>query len=186
MFAVVGALLVAKRPANLIGWTMSAIALIVGILHASETYAAYVMTTRSRPDALAVAGVWVNCWYWLLLFALTFAYLPLLFPDGRLPSHRWLPVAVLQGIGSLGVVVLGALAETLRGQGFDYRIDNPIGIAIVRYRLYDIDLVIDRPLVYGSLTAVLAATYFGGPHQNMVAADHKRNGSRKTRGSVTF
>ncbi len=98
-FAVVGALLVVRRPTNTIGWILAATGLMVPIFNAGGGYATYVMATRGRPDALAIFGAWAANCYWFLMLALALIYLPMLFPDGRLLSRRWLPVAVLGGSG---------------------------------------------------------------------------------------
>jgi hypothetical protein len=128
-FSVVGSLLVANRPDNPVSWIMVTIGLMTGLFPAAETYAAYIMTTRGSPDPLAVFGAWANNLYWMPLLALVLIYLPLLFPDGRLPSPRWLPVAVIPAIALAGLLALGAFTETLHGQNIDYQIDNPIGLA---------------------------------------------------------
>jgi len=245
MFAAMGALLIGKRPRNAVGWVMAGAAVLLSLASAGDYYAAWVMTTDGRADALAVLGAWVQAWYWLLLLWLVFAVLPLIFPDGRLPSRRWRLPAAVGALGAAGLVVSGMLTGTLTGQDVDYRIDNPIGIdglpgaeeqavfpvfsvlvlvgvvtavaavvvrfrrsrgaerqqmkwflfavapvlalpvtenlpggiggvllawvllgtpvavavAVLRYRLDGIDVVINRTLVYGALTAIVVAVY---------------------------
>jgi hypothetical protein len=60
-----------------------------------------------------------------------------------------------------GVSWFGEIGFVLRMVGLA-GLPMAIGIAVLRYRLYNIDQIINRTLVYGSLTAMLLALYFGG------------------------
>jgi hypothetical protein len=66
-------------------------------------------------------------------------------------------VPAIRDVGPLGYMVFSTLVY-----GFLALIPLSIGVAILRSRLYDIDVVINRALVYGPLTATLVALYFGG------------------------
>jgi hypothetical protein len=66
-------------------------------------------------------------------------------------------VPVIEQSGPLGQMIGSTLSE-----GFVLLIPLSIGVAMVRSRLYDIDVVINRALVYGSLSVTLITLYFGG------------------------
>jgi hypothetical protein len=68
-------------------------------------------------------------------------------------AFLWLFFVIDYLPGIVGGLVFGAIVV---GQPV------AIGIAVLRYRLYKIDIVINRTLVYGSLTVLLVAVYFGG------------------------
>jgi hypothetical protein len=72
--------------------------------------------------------------------------------------------AVAAGGFALTLFLSGPLANAVFAAAFLAFIGVPVaaGVAIMRYRLYDIDLLINRTLVYGGLTATLALLYFGG------------------------
>jgi hypothetical protein len=74
---------------------------------------------------------------------------------------KWLAYAAVPVvlIGPLSAFVPGKPIQVL-GSIVQLTMPAAIAIAVLRYRLYDIDVLINRSLVYGALTAALATTYF--------------------------
>jgi hypothetical protein len=259
IFPLVGAMIASSRARNPIGWLCLTIGLLWTVSGLLDYYDVYgVVKPGSLPFPLAMA--WVNNWLWVPSVGLMGTYVFLLFPDGRLPSRRWRPLAWLCGtviawvsvgvalgpgpLENLGgvqnpivllrpwmmavfwaalpllplcmlasalslvmryrhsdgeerqqikwiafsasvvaVVYLVAMIASLVFPEDSWTTVGPVwwlnvltyaallsfvampvavGIAVLRYRLYEIDIIINRTLVYGSLTGTLALVYFGG------------------------
>ena len=248
VLAAVGTLIASRRPENFIGWLMCGGAMLGALVELGRYYSYYSLAS-GRPGLAGVEWVaWLARWVWLPWLMLQLVYLPVLFPDGRLPSRRWAwliwtasitalvgitgralnpglladvrlrnPVAVqdahvdFQRLAGIALLVLMGLALAslasvffrLRTATGDRRqqlkwfgsaitvmvtlvtagtiadevgeVNSPllevlvasayptipiaIGISVLRYRLYDIDLVINRTLVYGALVAFISAVY---------------------------
>src|SRR5215204_1118917 len=250
-FSTVGSLVASRRRKYPVGWLL----LGTGILYAIEVfagnYSTYASTTDQGSLPGGVAAAWLTSWVWILGGSLI-PFVFLFFPDGRLPSPRWRPLAWLVLVnaalavapyafapgpledfppaspvinpvgveGSAGVLDLSAKVsvfllipiavglilaffvrfrrareeERQQIKWVAYAValftavifvvsvwpsldTSPLGnvlflaaflaipsamaLAILKYRLYDIDVVINRTLVYGVLTVTLALVYFG-------------------------
>jgi hypothetical protein len=246
-FAVVGALVASRQPRNAVGWLFLAAPISAFAGAFAEVYGYRALVIHPGEPAGIVAA-WVYSWAWFPALG-AIMLVPLLFPDGRLPSRRWryllwfsvtllalttvaaavdpgpidsswpgthekpLTIQGLKGfldaaqdpaglvfvllvLSLVASVVLrfrrsrgderqqlkwmlaavallaveifasqalgGSLPSTLSDVLFSLGVAAvPIaaGIAMLKYRLYDVDVVIRKTLVYGSLTVVLAAAY---------------------------
>jgi hypothetical protein len=115
---VVGALISSRRPRSPIGWICLADGLLWMLIGMTDNYGVYgVAKPSSVPFPVVVAGI--NNWLWVPAVGLLGTYLLLLFPDGRLPSRRWRPLAWLSGavivLASVGVMLAPGPLEHLGG-----------------------------------------------------------------------
>lgn len=250
---LIGAQILRRHPRHPIGGILCASPVILGLGGFAQQYAIYALA-RS-PGALpgGELAAWLGIWLPILAASLLGIFLPLLFPDGRLPSPRWRWVAWLDGAAVVLFVAVAMLASDTSTYGrAGFAIGNPlelgearavfaflvpalygwflalallsvvsvflrardanpdqrlqikwfsyaaallfasfaasllgelstaaellaelltavaitalptaVGIAVLRYRLYDIDLLINQTVVYGALTAILAGLYTG-------------------------
>src|SRR5215212_6327834 len=106
-FSVVGALIASHRPENSIGWIFLAVGFCYGLLSAADQYAIYALLTNPGALPLGAEASWLGQWIWAPGFGLSLVFLPLLFPDGHPPSHRWRPLAWLGGL-SIGLTVVSS------------------------------------------------------------------------------
>ncbi|HYN87021.1 MAG TPA: hypothetical protein VER55_00755 [Ardenticatenaceae bacterium] len=127
-FATVGALVVSRHPRNLVGWIFCCAGANAGFTQLIEEYLIYAHFVR--PGALpgVTALVWLHGWLWIpQTFSVVFV--ALFFPDGRLPSPRWRPVAWAGVLGLIAFVVFIAFEPRPIESGLGIGITNPVGIA---------------------------------------------------------
>lgn len=126
-FAVVGSIIASRHPGTPIGW----LALAVGIGGLGPLfpngYATY--TTSTNPGALPFGAfsAWVEEWSWVVWVGPAGIFI-LLFPDGRLASHRWRPVLWLAVMAM--ILAISAIAFRPGPLEFNPQVRNPFGLPI--------------------------------------------------------
>jgi hypothetical protein len=116
VFPIVGALIASRHPKNPVGWICLAVGLFWMLSAVGDQYEA---ENTVVIDAL-IQAIWVPP------VGLLGIYLILLFPDGKLPSRRWRPLAWLSGV----VMVLASLGITLAPGPLEGHpgVRNPLGL----------------------------------------------------------
>jgi hypothetical protein len=151
-YPTVGALIVARQPHNRVGWLCCAVGFLLGPAFLGQDYAWYALIYQpgSVPGGWAMA--WLGQWPWYLALGVI-SLLLLLFPNGRLVSPRWRPVAWVLAADIAAVWVWAAWApRPLEGRGLKM-LTNPLGLqqAEAAFRLL---ATIAIPI--GALLAVLS------------------------------
>jgi hypothetical protein len=91
-YALVGSLILARRPGSRMGPLLCASALAAAFSDFVFVYTRYTLVHSPGSLPFGTAFLWINTWSFAPAVCLTAFVLPLVFPDGRLLSRRWRPV----------------------------------------------------------------------------------------------
>jgi hypothetical protein len=119
--AVGAALVLARHGAPRLG----AVMLLAGAASAATVLATAVALVATAPTPGVQAAVWLQSWLWVPGTAPLLTLVPLLYPDGRLPSPRWWPVAAAAVLGT----ALAAAGVSLYPEPFRGRVVLPPGFS---------------------------------------------------------
>ena len=103
-FSVVGAIIASRQPRNAIGWIFCGVGVTVGLNSFAGDYADFWLASGFGNTGFGATAAWLSSWLWSLLLYVPTSSVLLLFPDGRLPSPRWRPVAWGVALGAAGGV----------------------------------------------------------------------------------
>jgi signal transduction histidine kinase len=106
-FAIVGALIVWRRPSNRIGWVCCGIGVLWGVEEFVLGLYSYAVYAPHPPIPGTHLVTWLAGWIWIVPVNLTFFFLPFLFPDGEPVSPRWWPLAWV-ALGGMAIGIAGA------------------------------------------------------------------------------
>jgi len=127
-YAIIGALIVHTHRSHVIGWMFCAAALSFGFSSFAGQYAIQALVVAPGTLPFGQAMAWFGFWTDMPGIAVIALFLPLLFPDGRLPSSRWKLVAYFAAGSVVLAVVLTMIApQTYADAGYP-SIRNPIGL----------------------------------------------------------
>jgi len=125
-FGGLGVLLVSRRPRNPIGWIFVATSVAFGLAGLADQYSRYGLVTNPGGAPGAAVAIWLAKWIWVPATGVLLVYSSLLFPDGRLPSRRWRPVAWLGAVAIVvGAVPVAITGWSLRGPRLIYGNEPP-------------------------------------------------------------
>ena len=141
-FPTVGVAIILRQPGNAIGWLFLATGLGNTLAQALLEYGAYALL---RAPGTVPGGAWAG----LVADAVIW------------PAVAATSLLVFVLFSSTNLQVGGIPVSELALAGLLLAMPVAVGVAILRYRLYDIDVVVNRTLVYGALSVSLGAAYIG-------------------------